>query len=93
MAITARQPKLLFSIGSLQRFCVYGIYGANTSDTVQVSSEFQNVLAVNTLWVPSTGPSVTAVCTVATNTLITLSPASITVDDGFLVVMGAGVQQ
>ena len=93
MAITARTPKLLFSIGSSQRLCVYAVYGANTSDTVQVNTEFGNVAAVNTLWIPSTGASVTAVCTVATNTLITLSPASIVVDDGWLICMGAGIQQ
>ncbi len=93
MAITARVPKLLFSIGVLQRLCVYAIVGANTSDTVQVNTEFGNVLAVNTLWVPSTGTSVTAVCTVASNTLITLSPASIVTDDGWLLVMGASIAQ
>lgn len=93
MAITARTPKLLFSVGSLQRFCVYAVYGANSNDTVQVNTEFGNVAAVDTLWVPSTGASVTAACTVATNTLITLSPASIVTDDGFLVVKGASLQQ
>lgn len=40
-------------------------------------------------WSPLTGTSVGAVCTISATTLVTLAPASITNDSGYLIVVGA----
>jgi hypothetical protein len=92
--MAAQTPQKLTSIGSpLQRLVVYALYGVTTNDTVQTNTEFQKVY--NWTWLPATGTSTVSnwSATVATNTNITLSPASITVDDGYLIVFGAGLQQ
>lgn len=91
---TAQTPQKLASIGSpLQRLVVYAVYGVTTNDTVETSTEFQKVY--NWTWLPATGASSASnwSSTVTANTKIVLSPASITVDDGYLIVFGAGIQQ
>lgn len=89
----AATPVVSSSVGSpLLRLVVYSLYGVTTGDTVQCSTEFKKV--VDSWWVPVTGTSVdTRNLTVTSNTQVTLSPVNITVDDGFLVVVGASAQQ
>ncbi len=92
--MAAQTPQRLSSIGSpLQRLVVYAVYGVTTNDTVQTNTEFQKVY--NWAWYPATGASTPSnwSSTVTSNTQIVLSPTSITVDDGYLIVFGAGVQQ
>lgn len=91
--MAAQTPVVVASTGTpLLRLVVYALYGVTTNDTVSVASEFKK--AVDTWWVPVTGTSVdTRNLTIGSNTTITLSPANITVDDGYLVVFGASAQQ
>ncbi len=80
-------------IGSpLQRLAIFQMYGVSTSDTVQLSTWFTRI--TSWVWVPATGSSATTASTsVTSNTQITLSPASISVDDGYVVAIGASAQQ
>lgn len=91
--MAAQTPVLVASTGTpLFRLVVYALYGVTTGDTVSVANEFKR--AIDTWWVPATGTSVdTRNLTITSNTTVTLGPANITVDDGYLIVVGASAQQ
>lgn len=83
-------PQKIFSDGTLDRICMYRVYGITAADTIQVSADFGNVLAA--YFVPTTGVVAAAAAVISANTL--LAPAgALSKDDGYLFVYGAGALQ
>lgn len=77
----------LFADGTREQLAVYPVVGATTADTFQTSTRFKKIYAA--FWFPATGISVAGSCAISANTTVTFSPASIALDDGYLVVIGA----
>jgi hypothetical protein len=87
-ALTPDQISLFFDDGRTDRFCLFSIRRANTSDTVDVSAWFKDAKLAVVLW--TTTAKRDALTAPAAN-IVTLSSTGLANDAGWLAVWGTGV--
>lgn len=88
MAANTTFSRVYAGAGPAQNVCLYIVYSATAAETVNVSADFVKVTAA--YLTDSTGTATSATCSVS-GTTITI-PAGPSVDDVFLFVKGARVQ-